>query len=408
MTALMRRATCLAATTLLAAGCTTVLTGNAIKDPAVDTQAPNPALLDPGNYPTAPAPPLGTAGTPRYGAALEAHRIGENTVFPFQVDSALTRGGPFETGPFIDPSALTLILPGPVNSAPNVHNFVAGFITQASTTEATPPFARDLTNIVLRFAAPPDAAAAAADMAARSANVSALFSLTPIPTAPVPVPGHPDTAAVTYPGPSGTNIVLAYTARGPYVLTQSVTVINTPDAAAALAGVTLDQQEPLIDGLTATPPDQLSALPVDPDALLARAVPLPGQPLVAGGSFGPHAVLVFMDDPPRSEKVFTTAGVDVIARANTIVYRARDDAGAAAIIDDFSTEVRKHLFTPIDGVLGLPAARCLTSPPRTSGTAPPLVYCAATVGRTAFEASGTQETDVRQRMAAQYLMLTAP
>jgi hypothetical protein len=408
MTALLRRATCLAATAVLAAGCSTVLTGNAIKDPTVDANAPNPALLDPGHYPITPRPPLGAAGTPHYGAGLEAHRIGENTTMAFQVDSTLTRGGPFNTGPFISASVLQLVLPAPVNAVPNVHNFVAGFITQASTTEPIEPRAKDLTNLVLRFASPPDASAAAADMAARSATVSGLFSLTPIPTGPVPVPGHPDTTAVTYPGPSATNIVLAYTARGPYVLIQSVSVTDTPDAAAALAGATLDQQQPLIDALTPTPLDALPALPQDPSGLLARTLPLAGDQTVDSGSFGPHAVLVYFAHPDRTQTLFSTAGVDAATRAHTAIYRARDGAAAQRLVEDLTAQIREQQFTPSSGVLGLPAARCLTAPTSTSGSAPSLLVCLAAAGRFAFEASGTQDSDVHQMIAAQYLMLTAP
>ncbi len=108
---------------------------------------------------------------------------------------------------------------------------------------------------------------------------------------------------------------------------------------------TLDQQLPLIDALTPTPLDALTTLPVDPTGVLARTIPIPDGMQVQSGSFSPHAALAMQSDPPHSQKVFSDTGVDVMTKAATTVYRARDDAGAAAIVGDF-TRKSAHISSP--------------------------------------------------------------
>ncbi len=58
--------------------------------------------------------------------------------------------------------------------------------------------------------------------------------------------------------------------------------------------------------------------------------------------------------------------------------------------------------------MGLPAAHCLLSPQGDFKSDRRTTYCVASAGRYAFEASGTNDALVRQLVAAQYLMLTAP
>jgi hypothetical protein len=393
------------AASLIVAGCSTTRTGLAIKDPNVDANAPTPALLNPGAFPTTPQAPLGTPANITAGAAAEARRMGENTVLPFQVDPALTTINALVSGPLINPSVL-LNIPQTISRILNQHNFISAFVAGA----VRPGGRRDsqgLTNFLVRMAAPSDAAAAVADVAAHSATMDSLFSITPLPTTPLPIPGHPEAAAFSFPGPDNAVFGWSLTAHGPFVLMQWAGVPDGAPSAAGLIGKTLDQQLPLVDAFAPTPVDQLMSLPLDPTGVLARTVPVPDGLPARAGSYGPHAALATQDDPGQSQEVFASTGVDVMTRAATTVYRTRDGAGAAKIAAEFAEEARAQRFTPTAGVMGLPAARCLISPQGDLPSDPKTTYCIASADRYAYEASGTNDGLVRQLVAAQYLMLTA-
>lgn len=405
MTTATRLVSLICAASLIIAGCATTQPGRAIKDPSVDANAPIPALLNPGAFPTTAQGPLGNADNAGYGAALEAHRMGDNTILPFQVDGTLTTNNGLTSGPLVNPSTL-LDIPLSISRTLSRHHFVAGFAASA-----VRPGARlnsqGLTNLVMRMATADDAAAAVADVAAASATIDTLFSTTPVPTAPMTIPGHPEATAFSYPGPESAIFSWALTAHGPFVLMQWAGVPDNPDTAAGLVAKTLDQQLPLIDAFVPTPVDQLTSLPVDPTGVLARTIPVPDGLPVRGGSYGPHAALATQSDPKRSQQLFADTGVDVMTSGGTTVYRARDAAAAAKIVADFTDDVRQQKFTPVGGITGLPAARCLLSPKGQFASDPKRTYCVASADRYAYEAIGTDDGLVRQLAAAQYLMLTA-
>jgi hypothetical protein len=395
----------------LTAGCVTVRAGTAIRDPHEDPGAVTVALLDPGNYPTKPQGPLGAAGTAYEGGKAESRRMAEFVVLPFTVDPTLTHRSGFNIGVIKDPSAIAKAFADPIPGGAEGHNFVAGFTTYADA--GPPPDGRaqpkSLQNLVVRFAAPPDASAAVDDMLARSATRTFGSSdLPPIPTRPVGIPRYPDTKAVAYDDPLGGHVVLAYTAHGPYLFGQVAVSADRPEAAADLVAATLDAQGPLIDRFAATPLDKLTALPVDPTGLLARTLaPAEDDRTVQDGTYGPHGALAYMTNASRDQKLFESAGLDVLAQGMVNVYRARDSAGAQAIVDDFADEVSATLSGPVSGVVGLPGAKCL-SPRKDPSLAPvPQVYCLAVADRYVIEVNATQVRDAQQKVSAQYLMLTA-
>jgi len=404
----VRAVTAAAAAVVLLSGCGQVLAGQAARDPGVDPHAAIPALLDPGNYPTTPASALGAAGTA--GAFAEGRRLAENTVLPFQVDPALSSPGQLGTGIIKDPKSISMGFPDPVPAGADNHHFVTGFIATADT-GGSPPAAKTLQNMVLRFATPDDAAAAAADMAARSTIIQGSFGGDPIPTAPIPVPRYPGTAAVVFGDPHDGFTVLAYTAHGPYVLAQAAGAADTAEAAAALAAATLDQQQPRIDAFTPTPLDALAALPLDPDGLLARVLPRPdGKRNVDDGLYGRNGALASQSDPARSAKLFADNGVDTMATQKANVYATRDAAAAQAVAADFAAEqTASPTMVKSDPVAGLPEAQCYAPPKSSTGTPMglPIVYCIAPVDRYVIEVQATQERDAHQMISAQYLMLTA-
>ena len=122
----------------------------------------------------------------------------------------------------------------------------------------------------------------------------------------------------------------------------------------------------------------------------------------------------FEDDPVASDAVFNTAGVDAVTQRLTTVYQAGNADGASRIADEFTREMSGMAgVTPIDGVRGLPAARCFQ---RNTGAAPatsPMTWqrvvwhakCVATVDRYAYTAFSPDPADARQQMSAQYRIL---
>ena len=323
----------------LAGGCASVSAGHAVKDPRTDPNAVSLALLSPGNFPTKPRPPLGLAGPE--GNLVEARRLSEFTVLPFQVDPALIKRSGFSNGVIKDAASVQKAFPDPIAQGAN-HNFVSGFTALADNPGVQQ---KSIQNAVLRFATPEDAAAAAADMASKSSSVTSLFDNKPRPTQPIGLPRHPDTKAFTWPGSlpeTKAALLLAYTVRGPFVVGQLTISNEGADAAGELAAATLDQQLPMLDRFQPTPVDRLAALPLDPDGLLARTLEPPAEDRkVSNGVYGPQGALAFSDDPVGDQRLYAEAGVSVAAISGpTTTYLAQDEAGAKLIINGFAETMR--------------------------------------------------------------------
>ncbi|OHV03783.1 DUF7373 family lipoprotein [Mycobacterium talmoniae] len=417
-----RRPASLIAAALVAAvaGCTSTVPGS----PVTATNAPGSsdgvdvAQLDPGNYPTKPQAPLGNAGDDRKGAWIEARRMANNVVGPWEVDPALISAEQAigVVGVVKDGNALSIILGDgePIGAAATAHNFVVGF--SSSRNAYTGPAKaenqqKSLTNLVLRFPSPEDAAAAATEMTAASATVQGFATTEPKPTRPMPIPRNAATSAVTFDSLGGAD-VLAYTAHGTYVLCQQAYSKDGPDAAAELIATTLDKQGPLIDQFQPTPVDQLANLPIDPDGLLIRTLPPEAQEMtVNNGVYQPHAELHFHADPPRSHTLFDATHLQLATQGKASVYQTPDAASAQKIVDGFAAEAAEEglggggKYVPAAGIKGMPGAKCLMSEDRTSGRT--FFYCLAVAGRYAIEASAVQQLAAHQLVSAQYLMLTS-
>ena len=289
---LVGKLTVLAMTAVLLSGCASVLTGTALRDPRVDPRAVNTAMLDPGPFPTKPAPALGVAGNERAGRTAESHRMTEVVLLPFEIDSTVTEqdqaSGPFTNADELGVSfALGFFGVGP-------HDMIAASRSLAR----RPRSVTRLGNAVLRFTAPEEAAGAADYMASHTVRDAITFdSGTTSPARrPLPLPDRPETKAVRA-DHEGWSDVYTYTAYGPYVLVQTVSA-ETGDAALGLALTAIDKQRPTLDGFAPTPVDQLTSLPVDPTGLLARSLPAPaGTDNSRFGVYGPHGALNFMSSP---------------------------------------------------------------------------------------------------------------
>ena len=405
---------------VVVAGCTSTTSGQAAK-------APDPAgsdgvvvsLLDTGDYATAAGHPYGVVGDDPFGQGiLEGHRIAEYTVGPWEADKAL-RVFPGSlmagmTGPIATPQMMrdNEVFLNPLPDVAAAHRFIAGFST-VRFTAPTEGQSRALHSAVLRFPDPPAAAAAAGEMAAKAPEIGVS------PGRPTPIPGSPQALAKTYDMEDGSRRVDSFTAHGPYVLYQSARTAAAflgTDSATLVNGI-LTLQKRRIDEFAPTELTEMPKLHLDPTGqLLARTLwALDNSAPFIMGVWQPRGWLHFEDDPVASAALFNTAGVDAVTQRLTTVYQAANADGAARIVTDFAEQIgAMESIRPVEGVRGLPEARCFE---RTKGWVPgtvPVTWqrvswrfkCVATVDRFAYSAFSDELTDAHQQMSAQYRILS--
>ena len=366
---------------------------------ATETSPPvSPDKLDPGRYSTKPLAPLGKAGDPQRGALIEAQQMADYVTGPWEVDDTLI-GSYLDTYyVFTSPSQLAGLGPESIATAAGDRGMVDGFGSARQN-----PDTAALLNAVLRF--PDDASAAAA-----SKDMNAAASAQPVSGAqpkPVVIPGHSDTVASTYSyTPANADkpraYVRAYTARGPFVLTQFAQSANGTDAAAAMVAKTLDLQGPLIDDFTPTPLNALADVEVDPTGLLAKTLPqgAEGGGAAKGAVYAPRGASHFQSNPVGSTSLFRDTGVKSVAMAGANVYESKDNATARFITNSFNDEV-----TSMDGSTG--AAPVPEIPDSHCTAFPKAFYCVAPAANYAIEIRGANFDEVQQQVAAQYIILTA-
>ncbi len=381
---------------LVTAGCNNVVDGSASKEtggPAAG--AADPALLDVGNYPTKPRPPLGTSGAD--GAIIEGQRMADFVTGPWEADPALIGGYGFGAMVLKSSAPLKGTFSTEIVQAIGGPDFINGFVTARSIEHQ-----RILANSVLRYRTP-EAAKVAADALARAALETKV--ITP-PVETTAIPRHPESSGISHvvvetDSDRRWSVAQAVTAHGPYVLLQQAESTDGLDPALELIAKTLDLQAPLIDQFQPTDPEKFADLPRDPTGLLARTLPVPEKTatVVQNATFGQHGTLHFQSNPVTASTLFSETGMDTMVRGMTVLNQAKDDAGATRIATAFADETAA-MSRPADPVEHLPGSRCMQIP---SGS----FYCTAAAGRYAIESSATQLPDAQQQLAAQYLMALA-
>lgn len=370
--------------------------------PATTTSVPaapaivSPKLLDVGNYPITPRPPLGNAGNPTLGLVVDAQHLADYVIGPWEVDPSLVN--PYLNSFYVlsATNAMKQLGPEGIAAAADRHGFVNGF---ASARDA--PDKAAMINAVLRFPGPAEAAAASEEMG-EAVEQQPIQGATPTAVA---IPGHPDAVAFTYPftkhGSDKTAAAIrSFTPHGPYVLMQFAQSIDGVDASAGMVAKTIDAQRPLIDQFKATDPAALDTVPLDPTGLLARTLPATsGSSTAKNAVYDSRGAMHLQSNPVASGKLFEDAGISAVAMAGTNVYQTKDPQAAVMVVDAFGKEVGAEGTNPADAVPALPASLCLSF---SSG-----FYCVAPAGRYAVEARGEQLRDAQQRLAAQYVILTA-
>lgn len=384
-----------AAISLAVGACTSVVEGLPVGGSgglaAVDT-----ARLDVGDYPTTPRPELGRAGTSEAGALIEAQRMGNYVIGPWEIDPALKSKYGLSALVLADVDALIVLGSAELAAAAGRHSFVNGFLSARQAQGRL-----TLMNTVLRFADPPSAVAAAADMGKAATRPGTSGQLRP-----VVIPGERDALATSFTFVDDhTNrrwsAVRSFIAHGPYVLTQLAESVDGPDPAASLIASTISRQRLVIDQFQATAPARFADVNVDPTGQLARTLPMPPQQatVVQNARYGKRGALHFQDDPLRTSALFDQTVMDLATMGKTTVYRTIDAEAATRIVDEFAAEVEATGGESVDGVKSIPASRCLQL---IAG-----FYCVAPADRYAIEAQSRQPGDARQQVAAQYALLVA-
>jgi hypothetical protein len=378
---------------LLSAACSSTVDGSAVKPSGV---AAGPTVdvskLDVGAYPTQPSQPLGTTGDPSRGVFVEAQRMANNVIGPWEVDPAVTEWFGFGATVLPNEGALAQIGPESFAAAASQHGFINGFAS-ARTADGQ----KILLNAVLRFGDQGAAAAAATDFGDIAAKTGDGVQ-------PAQIPGHSDTRAATYTQTEGStgkkwSAVRAFTAHGPYVFMQLAQAIDGPDAAIGLVAKTIDLQGPAIDKFRATDPSEFADISLDPTGLLARTLPVPEQDAtpIQNATYEQRGALQFQSDPARSAKLFTDTGMDLAAMAKTNVYQTKDAASAPKIVDGFYAELQPT-SQPAKPVNNLPVSKCLQLKDKT-------FYCLGAADKYAIETTAETLLDAQQQVAAQYAIL---
>jgi hypothetical protein len=396
---LVRRTTAFLSAGLCAgmlAGCSSTVAGEAVKEPeSADSGGVNVAMLDTGPYPTHTGHPFGKAGNPIMGAYLEAVRMAEFVVGPWEVDATL-RGIGLPTRPIPEPETLKPHLGAEASDAAAAHGFITAFATSRGL--EAPGTEKGLLNIVMRFPDPDAASAAATEMAAATLQNE---------REPASIPRYPDTKASSEDNDYKGHLVIAFTAHGPYVFYQWASTKDRPEVAGQVIANTLDLQAPRIDDFSPTDPDKLTDLPMDPTGhLMATTMPPPnGQnPVAWTGVYQPRGALHFEPDPDETARLFTAAAIDMVAQRweSARVYQAGNENGAARFVNWFGQFMVENKGKPTTGINGLPDAKCFDQDAAIRGIR---FVCAAAADHYAFVAIAGQETDTKQITAAQYRIL---
>ncbi|MEV6279410.1 hypothetical protein [Nocardia sp. NPDC051832] len=402
-----------------------VLTGCAGIVPGTpESAAPDLGALDTGEWDTtrlsAPA-----NGKDSYGRILESARLAEAVINPIDIDASLVY-------------PVTALVPTPLASVgilaevarPILTEFgmVAGYSVTAGDTDgerSTMNSKSTLIRVTVLSLHDPAAAAAAAqrigaaDFAAGTGNET------------VEIPGYE--AAQGHWRPTVPTVGV-YIAHGSFVVALYLRLPEPDsDALAELAAATLDAQLPKLDTFTPTRADQLATLPLDPDGMVARMVPMrAGQwtypsisrrenyfrevTVAIGVRFNGAVVLGpgGVDHQLRVEQSDRTKpgeyGIDRLAETGLeSLYRFTDARRARwyyrALVDNISKSVAESADAEralIAGPAGVPDAFCYRI--EFNGT-DPYHRCYLLDGRFMATVIGPDETFVRRRAAAQYALL---
>ncbi|MDH6284658.1 DUF7373 family lipoprotein [Prescottella agglutinans] len=407
----MPRAAAVLCAGVLLTGCSstdaepTAKSGGDATTPAVDL-----AALDTGSYPTSLAPEFARATKDNI-VEVDGQRLAEFTVVPFEIDPELTMAK-MPTMVMRSGANLGVVISNPAGEIAKNHNMLYGYVTTAATNtpKITDP-SRSVVHAVMRFKTPEDAAAAARDIHTEVTTVDDGAGIHKAETIDVLPNTLVSTRETSF--QAGAEVsVNALTPHGDYLIyTYAKAPAAQKDWTAQAVAKALSLQGPLIDKFPATPTKEQNGgkpaeLPmVDQDKILIYAIPEADAQAKLGDDlavYGPRGMSHRSTNPPLTYRVLSETGAEHNAVAKTAVYRAKDDAGAQRIVEEFTNDLTSQGYTPAPAPQGLSNATCVTKD-TTNGTSD---YCMVVKGRYVGEANGLDnKKDVDQQISAQYLIL---
>ncbi|MGV9663555.1 DUF7373 family lipoprotein [Nocardia niigatensis] len=363
--------------------------------------------LDTGNLPTQPKH-YDKADNPDLARVVQAERLANYIPLPSEVNPQVRYPAAAMNGairPFIDFGSSAMKMR--VNAKSDVlktaaPGFISGFVTTGNS-DAKNTLAYEYSNVVLLFS--DDAAAKAAAQALGQADFDAVAG-----SQRLRIDKYPDAFVYLDTQYDYNATVRSWYATGRFVLFTYVwdgvmaqTGVSDPAKLTARAQLGLDVIPPALAKIPLVPQDQLTQQPIDMDGVLGRTLPTVVDDQSERGIPGVYdrhgGLQLFPGDDNAA--LFDKAGVDRVAFNGGTVFRARDAAGADAIIAARSETSRT--FRPADSPADLPNAKCrkYTGPQKFAI----LHYCYVTHGRFAAEVSANQLLDAQQRISAQYALL---
>ncbi|KAF0848335.1 DUF7373 family lipoprotein [Nocardia caishijiensis] len=293
------------------------------------------------------------SGTSERIRLIEGRRLLDVLVPPMDFHPSATELG--YTRIFASPDTMSKTggIPAQYNEAVGTNNFVVG--VSASRTNGSVRTPESGLIGILQFATEQDAKNAAA----------AMFQVTmsgETPRHPVSIPGYPNANASSADDSSAN----AFQQHGPFVVVSAV-VQAAPgvDGLAEKLGKSMASQLPALDKFKIVAPDDLMDLPRDQDGIVRRTMGKSpaGDPYGMSfydedsGTFLPSGILHYERDPVRARKAFEEAGVDLIGRRYSTVYRARDVEAAFKLQTALAAPGKDD--AEIDSPPGIADARCL-------------------------------------------------
>ncbi|MCS3778764.1 DUF7373 family lipoprotein [Tsukamurella ocularis] len=383
---MLRKPLCALGAAVLLAGCSTTVPGTPVADPS---GVPKP---DTGSYATAPRQ-LGSM-TEKMQIAAEAFRMVEIIPLASEVDPALRYGGRPSVGR-IGTTVKSTFGDGVGVAVTDME--VGAYISaddKAPGSDATS--SRSLITGVFRFKDESAARAAAANPVILSPD-KGFASDAPTPKKPETIPGYSEATGYSKTiGDSSSRVGVL--ASGRYV------IVAWTNSSVDLIKKYFDLQVKSLVGFVPTPVDKFSTLPRKDEDLL-RLTLVEQSPTVFETTYSPRGFAAFAADTTGAVGDFEATGVDRIANAGNVVYRARDAAGASKLADAFVAENTRFYPTSTSfTVRGVPGGRCLSYPQYT-GSKDKRTYCVVPVGRYLAEVSDMQETRAKQALGASYLIL---
>ncbi|MEV4157645.1 hypothetical protein AB0J48_31945 [Nocardia salmonicida] len=388
------RAVCAALATALLS--TVVACGSGDSSQAVDAPV-DLTTLDVGNYPTQPRQ-LGTVANMDQARWIEAERLGDYVPTPADIDPRFVHANPWIASVFLEPEASLGKIMAVDRFAEAAPDFIGGFVSSGES-EAN-NYGIELANAVMIFPDEQRAAAAAAALEQLDFGYA--------PNQPIEIPGYPTAKAHWQPDQqsigswyaTGHLVVYTWLYDYPKIYLKQV----DKQALLDLTRKSLDTVVPSLAKFTPTPSDKMLGLPRDREDMRARTLPRPkddgwiNPPGVYTGRTARH----FASNPVETAKFIDENDVDLYAIDGAEVYRARNVAGAQAVLDELGGLTRK--FTRSAPPDNLPVAQCKEHIGRQQRLTIRF-YCAVSYGRYAAYVWSNQLLDAQQRISAQYALL---